>query len=300
VLLRPTANASSHPLEITLAKFAWLIIGDSRISWADVVTVFRKLYRHSGPQAVGSGLHGQSRVALRDLLLNSKVLGHCMICVVYRVSNRTNLSTANIRTPATEAGDFAMYLIFSSRTSCSDTRDKVYGLLGLCDNEILRSVSIDYHLKLSEILTRVMVYLVQSLKTLAISIPVMFHIPGTSQGNASPWVPYLSPKGPRRYFKDLMKENRLYAASKDRDFCPRFSSDLNTLSVEGISIDRITRVSEPLKRLDLESILPWMILFDLPNRAHETYPFRCLGSYSGCKRGLEAHSWSAGGSSFYE
>jgi hypothetical protein len=239
-------------------------------------------------QLATAGLKKKLEAEATQLMKRSldQLLSHCKVSLSCISRAQQKLFVTGIQPCVLKTQPLLEYLLLSVNASCSDPRDKVYGILGLCDDEVRRAVPIDYNATLDEVLTTITAYLIQSLKTMAISCQKIFLCTKSHQDGVSSWVPYVSRSRRTLSIRDIISStvSTTYSASRGRDFHPRFSQDLRTLTVEGVKIGRISKVTERLDGPDQISIRSWMSFSNLPDKADEVYPFRCRSLPTGCKK----------------
>ena len=179
------------------------MIGDVEISWATLDAAFRGISpRHMTLQ---SCLARAAASGVIDKQLNwGRPLNHYSLWNFAQLT-KSNNSIFPVQTTAAKFHEPTrrLYTILRGTASaaCHDDRDRIYGVLGLCDDSIQAGIPIDYTTPVSVLFSQVTFRLISGLKTLSIltdkSLELCFRVPPSIY--VPSWVPQ------QRNARDIVK-----------------------------------------------------------------------------------------------
>jgi len=134
-------------------------------------------------------------------------------------------------------------LLYHQEKSCSEPRDRVYGLLGILSEQERGQFPVDYSRRVRDIYIDVVDYLLASTQRLdIICASINFPVPQNVDGLPS-WCPDWSQ---RRRILPIWNRFRGFSAAGDSDANFAFSNKRRTLSISAIRLDKIISCGIPL------------------------------------------------------
>ena len=242
--------------EIVLARHAWFLTGMQALDWDLIACAWRNWVTH----------------------LNSC----CVECIMslpfedFRILQRIAKNVVDLigaRNRLRQGQHLIQPLLRLRRRESIDARDKIYGLLGLQSGQHKMCLTPDYSMSVAEVYTQFAFELIRNQGWL---VPLHLDLDQKLVGLPS-WVPdwTFCPDEPADYFTNRLECCTSYNAAKSL-IAASAVLDGRTLIVNGIAVDRISRVSCPYRMRQteaqqLELIAEWHEFLHLRQHGCDAY-----------------------------
>jgi hypothetical protein len=227
--------------EAVLARRATVHCGHASVPWEALSDVAWGMY------TVGGVGH-----------LGGRELGHTIEAIDVIIQERHARYSAFGLLHAAQPPSMVDLLIRTRLYDCKDTRDKIYGLLGIAVDKVSgeKKLKPDYALSVDEVYTDFVVWNVMtngSLESFSCSTDTE-NTTSQPPGLRPSWVPDFVNLEETLTMLPKTKEGN-FAAAKDTQLKARFQADGNTLSIWGLPVDTVHRVGN-LKCPSRSQLLP--------------------------------------------
>lgn len=258
-------------------------MGDIEIPWETIDMAFRGISPRKDTLQICLVLANGSGT-VDDVVNWARPLNHWMLwSFTQYINSGAHKDPSRTSIAAVHSDDVTMrwYKVLQATSSaqCHDSRDRVYGVLGLCEPSIRTSIPTDYNLPAAMLFSQATVRLISGLKSLSVLtnsfLETCFKV--SAPMTVPSWVPQNRHPLPSKIDSQDHERYSKYQASLHHQCHATVSDDYSTLATTGVLVDRIAKVGEPVRdfsTLPADMFATWSSILDLKSTGREVYKHR--------------------------